>query len=147
MLLVVGVRMLIPDAKGHEDRSEARRERSGLVLGATFVVGFLTGLLANGGGFLLVPMFVVVLGLTTGKAAETSMVAVGALTIPTLITHWALGHIDWRVAIVFAVGVVPASLVGAHVSSVMPAAKARLAFASLLVVFAVWFLIRKLTGG
>ena len=146
MLLVVGVRMLIPDAEGHKDRSASRRERSGLVLGATFLVGFLTGLLANGGGFLLVPLFVVVLGLTTGKAAGTSMVAVGVLTIPTLITHWALGHIDWRIALVFAVGVVPASLLGARISSVMPAAKARMAFATLLVVFAVWFLIRKLTG-
>ena len=31
------------------------------------------------------------------------------LTIPTLVTHWALGHIDWPAAAVFAVGSVPAA--------------------------------------
>ena len=145
MLLVVGARVLLLDAKDHEDRSAARRERAGLVLAATFLVGFLTGLLANGGGFLLVPLFVVVLGLTTVKAAGTSMVAVGVLTIPTLVTHWALGHIDWPVALVFAVGVVPASLLGARTAERLPAERARKAFGVLLVAFATWFLIRKLS--
>lgn len=145
MLLVVGARVLLPDSKNHEDRSAARRERSGLVIAATFVVGFLTGLLANGGGFLLVPLFVVVLGLTTVKAAGTSMVAVGVLTIPTLVTHWALGHIDWPVAVVFALGVVPASLLGARISEHLPAERSRKAFGVLLVAFAIWFLIRKLS--
>ena len=144
MLLVVGARVLLPDSKNHEDRSAARRKRSGLVIAATFVVGFLTGLLANGGGFLLVPLFVVVLGLTTVKAAGTSMVAVGVLTIPTLVTHWALGHIDWPVAVVFALGVVPASLLGARISEHLPAERSRKAFGVLLVAFAIWFLIRKL---
>ena len=65
---------------------------------------FLTGLLANGGGFLLVPIFVLVLGLTAAQAAGTSMVAVAALIIPTLTAHIVLGHVDWAVAGAFAVG-------------------------------------------
>jgi uncharacterized membrane protein YfcA len=84
------------------------------------------------------------LGLTTVKAAGTSMVAVGVLTIPTLVTHWALGHIDWPVAVVFALGVVPASLLGARISEHLPAERSRKAFGVLLVAFAIWFLIRKL---
>jgi uncharacterized membrane protein YfcA len=94
MLLIVGVRVVMPDPTGHEARTAARRSNRTLVLSASFAVGLLTGLLANGGGFLLVPLFIVVLGLTTSQAAGTSMVAVAALTIPTLATHWALGHID-----------------------------------------------------
>jgi uncharacterized membrane protein YfcA len=144
MLLFVGARVLMPDPEGHQARCEARRDRNGLILAATFAVGLLTGLLANGGGFLLVPLFVVVLGLTTGKAAGTSMVTVGVLIIPTLVTHWALGHIDWRIAIAFAVGVFPASLLGARIAQVVPPRRARLAFGMLLVVFAVGFLIRQL---
>lgn len=35
-------------------------------------VGLLTGLLANGGGFLLVPVFVLILGMTAVEAAGTS---------------------------------------------------------------------------
>ena len=51
------------------------------MLTAAFAVGLLTGLLANGGGFLLVPMFVLLLGLTAAEAAGTSMLAVGVLTV------------------------------------------------------------------
>ena len=75
--------------------------------GSSPSAGFLTGLLANGGGFLLVPIFVLVLGLTAAQAAGTSMVAVAALIIPTLIAHIALGHVDWAVAGAFAVGCDP----------------------------------------
>ena len=76
----------------------------------------MTGLLANGGGFLLVPVFVLVLGLTVVEAAGTSMVVVGILTIPTLATHWALGHIDWTVAAGFAAGLIPGAAAGARIA-------------------------------
>lgn len=143
MLLVVGGRVLWPDRSGHETRSAARRDNTPLVVSASFAVGLLTGLLANGGGFLLVPLFVVLLGLSTVRAAGTSMVAVGALTVPTLITHWALGHIDWPVAFVFALGVLPGSLVGARLAQRLPTQAARRVFGVMLVVFALWFLARQ----
>ena len=144
MLLVVGTRVLMPDPIDHAVKAAARRNQTALVLGAAFGVGLLTGLLANGGGFLLVPLFIVVFGLTTGEAAGTSMVAVGVLTIPTLIAHWTLGHIDWTVAITFAVGVIPGSLAGAKLALHVPPPKARRAFGLLLVGFAVFFLTHQL---
>ena len=59
MLLAVGARMLAPD-RGRRTRPAATPAATTrtLVVGATFAVGLLTGLLANGGGFLLVPLFV-----------------------------------------------------------------------------------------
>lgn len=144
MLLAVGVRMLLPDPDGLATRAAARRNRSGLVVAATFAVGFLTGLLANGGGFLLVPVFILLLGLTALEAAGTSMVVVGILTVPTLLTHWALGHIDWVVAGGFALGLIPAAMAGARIAQRLPPARARAAFAVMLVLFSTWFLVRQL---
>ncbi len=115
------------------------------MLGWSFAVGALTGLLANGGGFLLVPVFVLVLGMTAIEAAGTSMVVVGVLTIPTLATHWALGHIDWTVAAGFAIGLIPASMLGARLAQHLPAARARTAFGVMLVAFSTWFLYRQLS--
>ncbi len=143
MLLVVGVRVLMPDPHGHAERCAERRADTALVVAAAFAVGLLTGLLANGGGFLLVPLFIVVLGLSATTAAGTSMVAVAALTIPTLATHWFLGHIDWSVAGAFALGAVPGSLIGARLAQRVPARKARSAFGVLLVTFAAWFLVHQ----
>jgi uncharacterized protein len=144
LLLVVGARVLLPDPAGHGERCTARRQQSGLVVSMAFAIGVLTGLLANGGGFLLVPAFMVLLGLSATKASGTSMVAVGALAVPTLLVHWQLGHIDWPVALMFGLGVLPGSLLGARAAQRIPAERARRAFGVLLVTFAVWFLLRQL---
>ena len=145
MLLAIGIRLLMRDSPGAAERGAERRSRTRLVIFTSFGVGCLTGLLANGGGFLLVPLFVLVLGLTAVEAAGTSMVVVGALTIPTLITHWLLGHIDWTVAAGFAVGLTPAAAIGARLAQRVPPTKSRYAFGTMLVVFATWFLIHQLT--
>lgn len=143
MLLVIGVRLLMRDSAAGQARAAARRDRPGVVIGATFVVGLLTGLLANGGGFLLVPIFVLVLGLNAVEAAGTSMLVVGVLTVPTLATHWALGHVDWVVAGGFALGLVPAATLGASLAQHLPPATARKVFGGVLVAFAAWFLVRR----
>ena len=88
MLLVVGARVLLPDPTGHADRCDARRDHGALIVTLAFAVGILTGLLANGGGFLLVPAFILILGLSTAAAAGTSLVVAGVLSIPTLLVHW-----------------------------------------------------------
>ena len=143
MLLALGARVLMPDPVDHATRCAARRNRTSIVLSASFVVGVLTGLLANGGGFLLVPLFVVVFGLSSRHAAGTSMLAVGALTVPTLITHSALGHVDWRVALFFAVGMLPGSLAGAQLGQRVSGEHVRRAFGVVLLLFAGWFLVHQ----
>ena len=144
LLFVVGVRMAWPTAPVARSSPVLTPTGNGpgvvLVVGLVAVAGFLTGLLANGGGFLLVPVFVLVLGLTAAQAAGTSMVAVAALIIPTLIAHIALGHVDWAVAGAFAVGVIPASMVGARLGRRLPEVIARRAFGLVLVTFSVYFL-------
>ena len=67
-------------------------------------LGLFTGLLANGGGFLLMPLYLLVFGLRMRQAVGTSLLVIAVLSIPTLVTHWALGHIDWTVAFAFTVG-------------------------------------------
>jgi uncharacterized protein len=147
LLFVVGVRMAWPVpapspvlASQTTPGGGASDAKTGVVVGLVAGAAFLTGLLANGGGFLLVPIFVLVLGLTAARAAGTSMVAVAALIVPTLAAHIVLGHVDWAVAGAFALGVIPASIVGARLGQRIPAVVARRAFGAVLVVFSVGFL-------
>ena len=64
-------------------------------------------MLANGGGFLLVPAYLLVFGLRMCQAVGTSLVVIAVLTMPTLAVHWALGHINWPLAGEFAFGLLP----------------------------------------
>ena len=75
--------------------------------------GGLSGLLGVGGGIVMVPGFTEVLGMPIKRAIATSLVCVGVFAIPGSITHAMLGDIDWRFALLLAVGVVPGARLGA----------------------------------
>jgi uncharacterized membrane protein YfcA len=148
LLFAVGVRMAWPVHSSSVLASPGRsmcdlvtpKRPVELVVALVAGAGFFTGLLANGGGFLLVPIFVLVVGLTAAQAAGTSMVTVAALIVPTLAAHVVLGHVDWAVAGAFALGVIPASILGARLGQRMPDVIARRAFGAVLVLFSVGFL-------
>ncbi len=77
--------------------------------------GSLSGLLGIGGGILLVPAFHHI-GLSMRVSIATSLVCVGLLAVPGTLAHAVLGNIDWRVAAVLAVAVVPGARIGAAAS-------------------------------
>lgn len=146
VLLVVGIRILRPAAPGPSARAHERRGSIAFVIGAAVLIGFVSGLLANGGGFLLVPLFLLALGLDMNEAAGTSMVVAVALTVPTLATHMAMGDIDWSVAVAFGAGLVPGAALGGRVAQMLPTERLQRCFGMLLVGFAAWFLARQLWG-
>ena len=77
------------------------------------VAGMLSGLLGIGGGVLMVPGFNQFVGLRLKQTIATSLVCVGIFAVPGMITHAFLGDIDWRFAVLIAVGVIPGARIGA----------------------------------
>jgi uncharacterized membrane protein YfcA len=75
--------------------------------------GGLSGLLGIGGGILMVPGFTEIVGMPIKRAIATSLVCVGVFAIPGTVTHALLGDIDWRFALLLAIGVVPGARLGA----------------------------------
>lgn len=145
VLGIVGARILLPLRE--ERMLGIARRRAGVVVPAAAAIGLFTGLLANGGGFLLVPLFVLVLGLTMPESAGTSLVVIAALSIPTLATHWALGNIDWTIALPFAAGAVPGALAGSALAPHVPAEAMKRGFGLLLIGFAVFFVVHQVIAG
>ncbi len=78
--------------------------------------GGLSGLLGIGGGVLMVPAFATWVRLSVKEAVATSLVCVGALAVPGMITHAALGNIDWAFAIPLSIAVIPGARIGAHLA-------------------------------
>jgi hypothetical protein len=78
--------------------------------------GGLSGLLGIGGGVLLVPAFATWVRLSVKEAVATSLVCVGALAVPGMLTHAALGNIDWAFAIPLSIAVIPGARIGAHLA-------------------------------
>ncbi len=107
-------------------------------------VGFISGLLANGGGFLFAPLFVVVLHRPLKDALGTSSALACALAIPGTIVHAALGHIDWTITLVFAMASVPFAALGARVALRAKIRPLERAYGVAIATFAVAFLIAAL---
>jgi uncharacterized membrane protein YfcA len=133
VLVFVGLRVLPRIDPAQRSIGIARRKNRFLLVAAAVGVGLFTGLLANGGGFLLVPMYLLLFGLNMREAAGTSLLVISLLAVPTLAAHWALGHVDWTIAVAFALGSVPASALSGQLAHRLPRYKVRLAFG--------WFLI------
>ena len=112
--------------------------RSPLALaGVGTIAGMLSGLLGVGGGVVMVPGFNQFVGLRLKETIATSLVCVGILAIPGTITHAFLGDIDWRFALLLAVGVIPGARLGAVAAIRADRQRLRLVVALFLGVIAV----------
>jgi uncharacterized protein len=78
--------------------------------------GLLSGLLGIGGGVVMVPAFTKLLRLSLKSAIATSLVCVGVFGLPATVTHAVLGHVDWRLAVLLTIGVVPGARLGASLA-------------------------------
>jgi len=100
--------------------------------GVGSAAGLLSGLLGIGGGALLVPAYSEVMGLPLKTSIATSLACVGILAIPGTITHAALGDVDWRLAALLTVGVLPGARLGAGLAIGAEHRRLQLAVAVLL---------------
>jgi len=121
-----------------------RRTLAFVAIGA--VAGLYSGFLGLGGGFVVVPALTRWCGMPVKRAIGTSLVTVAALAIPGTLTHWYLGHIDWTLAALLAIGVVPGAIIGARLTGRASDRSVRLAFAVLLAVVGVWLAGSQLWG-
>lgn len=107
-----------------------------MVLGGLIglVGGVLSGLFGIGGGLVIVPGLILMLGMTTKQAAGTSL---AALLLPVgilgAIEYWRAGYIDVRLAALLAVGILIGAFIGARLAIGLPNELIQRAFGVLLV--------------
>jgi uncharacterized protein len=99
-----------------DDEVGGDRPSMPVVLAVGASSGFVAGLLGVGGGIVLVPALTGPLGVPMKRAVASSLVAVAIFSVPALITHASLGHIDWRYALPLMIGVVPGARLGARIT-------------------------------
>ncbi|NKY33093.1 sulfite exporter TauE/SafE family protein [Nocardia speluncae] len=77
-------------------------------------VGLLTGMFGVGGGFLIVPALVLMLGVQMPLAVGTSLLIIVANSAAGLVAHLGAGGIDWAVTGLFAGAALAGSLIAGH---------------------------------
>jgi uncharacterized membrane protein YfcA len=135
----VGLRLLLHRGTTEVVRPDQSHRRLRIVAVA-ITVGVLAGLLANAGGFLLVPLYLALLKLPFKTALACSLAVSSVLAVPGTIVHAALGHIDWTVTMVFGVASIPLSSLGARTALRMDSARLERIYGAVLLLLGVTLL-------
>ncbi|QDW29946.1 sulfite exporter TauE/SafE family protein [Arthrobacter sp. KBS0702] len=108
------------------------------------VVGFLTGLLGVGGGFLIVPALTLVLGLPMAVTVGTSLVIIVINSIAGFAAHLGDLQIDWAVTAAFAGAAMAASLVAGRLGTNIPDKVLKRSFGVLVLLVAAYVSVQAL---
>ena len=130
------------DANAATFKLSAKRVVQCLLIG--LCAGLASGYVGVGGGFIMVPLFISVLGIMMRQASGTSLVAVTILAIPGVIEQGLLGHINYIAGIAMAIGSIPGAIIGANLIRKIPERKLRFVFGAFLLLSAVVLLINEL---
>lgn len=122
------------------DRERIKSARALIIVVMGFGAGILSGLLGIGGGSVLVPVMVYLLGMSQHRAHGTSLAVISATVVISSLIYGRGGFIDWPVAVELAVGGVVGGVIGARVACVTKAGRLRLYFGVFLGLIGLWML-------
>ena len=114
-------------------------------IGSGLAVGFLTGLFGVGGGFLIIPALVLLLGLPMTVAVGTSLLIIVVNSAAGFAAHAGDTPLDYRLAAVFTVAAVAGSLLAAPLATRLPAHRLRRWFAYLVLAIAAFVVVLQVT--
>lgn len=127
----------------HRPGSATRRSASWRkVVPVALGVGALTGFFGVGGGFLIVPALVLLIGMPIELAVGTSLLVIALTSAIALSAHLASGDIDWPLAAAMTASAILGALAGSHAGGHVPQERLRQGFAGLVTVVGIFLLAR-----
>lgn len=85
------------------------------------IAGILSGLIGIGGGIIIVPVLVLLFGLSQHQAQGTSLaVMIPPVGILAAWTYYKNGHVDLKMALFICMGFVIGGLIGAKIANLIP---------------------------
>lgn len=142
LMLVVAGRM----AFGAKPRGRAVAGDTGRrllpVAASGLVVGVMTGFFGVGGGFLIVPALVVVLGLPMGLAVGTSLLIIAINSAAGIAAHLSSGGIDLGLALLFSAGGFAGAALGGTLAGRVDEQRLSRGFAALIALVGVYLIAR-----
>jgi uncharacterized membrane protein YfcA len=112
-----------------------------------FACGLLVGtygsLVGVGGGFLLVPLFLLAYGLSPEAAAGTSLAIVTMNAFSGTISYLRQGKVDLREGCIYALGTVPSAVLGAALTAYFSPKQFNQSFGAMLLLLSVYLVFRK----
>lgn len=127
-------------------RSRGRVGQAARLIVACLGIGFLTGFLGVGGGFIVVPVLVVLLSTPMPVAVGTSLLVISLNSAVALAARAGSGGFEWDLIVPFTAAAVAGSVAGKRTADRVNPSQLTVAFAVLLVAVAVYVAVQALLG-
>ncbi len=137
----------VPATGAHPGHGPPTLREAVRALPAGLGVGVLTGLVGVGGGFLIVPALVLLLGLPIHHAVGTSLVVIAVNAAAGVAGYLGRVTFDWATMAGFTAIAIVGVLGGAALAPRVPAARLRRGFAVFLIAMAALILLQNLLPG
>jgi hypothetical protein len=144
---VLMVLAAIPMIRGRKDiASDSKRFRTFLVIVEGSLIGFLTGLVGAGGGFLIIPALVFLTGLPFKTAVGTSLFIIGINSLLGFAGDLLNYSMDWPFLLSITSLAIVGILIGNRFSRSIPSHQLRKAFGWMTLLMGFYMLYRELPG-
>lgn len=112
------------------------------LVGAGALVGIAASFTGLGGGFLMVPLLLL-MGHSAQKAIGTSFLAILVISLSALVAHNKLQNVDWRIGLLLGIGGVLGAQIGPRLVEGISTANFKRIFAGVLVALAAYLVFKK----
>jgi uncharacterized protein len=134
----------VPMIRGRRDIYPSRKKHQTiLIIVEGTLIGFLTGLVGAGGGFLIIPALVLLTGLPMKTAAGTSLFIIAINSLTGFLGDLSNMSMDWTFLLI----ITAIAIVGVHIGNVLsrkiPAIKLKKAFGWFTLTMGCWILIHE----
>lgn len=138
IMLLVGGLML---TRTSIDSVEMSKPRSlPVVIASGAGVGLMTGILGIGGGFLIVPALVMLVGLPMQMAVGTSLIIIAMNSLAGFLGHAGDGSLNITMTVIFTAAGLVGTFAGARLNKRLPAVKLQKVFAWFVILLAIFLL-------
>jgi uncharacterized membrane protein YfcA len=138
VMLLVGGLMFTRGESGSAENSKPRSLPVVLASGAG--VGLMTGILGVGGGFLIVPALVMLVGLPMQMAVGTSLIIIAMNSLAGFLGHAGDGSFNLTLTAIFTTAGLIGTFAGARLNKHLPAGKLQKVFAWFVILLAFFLL-------
>ena len=107
-----------------------------------FIAGIISGLFSTGGGMILVPAFIYLLKIKDIKARGTSIFCILPMVITSSFFYYKGNYIEWKTAILCAIGGTIGGYIGARILKKIPEKKMKIIF-TIFIIYAAYNIIFK----
>lgn len=132
---------------GTETKPTSSPYRYLLIIAEGLVVGVVTGLVGAGGGFLIVPALVILVGLPMKEAVGTSLVIIAVKSLIGFLGDLGSGQeIDWPLMLTFTAFSAAGMFIGIYTNRFVSSDRLKKIFGWFIVIMAIFILYKEMTG-